>query len=322
MIIFALELTTPSIAPQLLQSLVPIAQDTADLVFVPRYKRSPKLPDTEIDGSACMSLLHLVVQGCMANRQDIIVFWQLMRPDFIQCTLSPNQVRADFEIMLRLLSTSVMRESFGSIGPFEYLLHKTQTKDILSRLMHFIAEVPLLPLTGEKFDSVVLSKERIQILQLLTGMLRSPYAGREIALHSQLIGQLVGLLSNELDVLYDYKSGYEKRYVHSSFLLSLPSPTSFRTNKYSARIISLITRFLYQVIIKYDDIVDMQKKLEAVRGGNHKYLLCLSRLSYIEDDLVLEAAIDRDVVELAVELLERKVTPEEGEAIFAAFVNP
>lgn len=213
MVTFALKLTTPSIAPRLISSLVPIAQDTADLVFVPRYKRSPKLPDTEIDGTACMSLLHLVAQGCMSDRKDIVIFWELMRPDFIQCTLSPNQVRSDFRIMLRLLSTSVMRESFGSIGPFEYLLHKTQTRDILSRLMHFIAEVPLLPLTGEKFDSVVLSKERIQILQLLTAMLRSPYAGREIALHPQMIGELVGLLSDELDVLYDYKSGYENRYV-------------------------------------------------------------------------------------------------------------
>lgn len=211
MVTFALELTTPSIAPHLIALLVPIAQDTADLVFVPRYRRLPKLPEDEIDGTACMSLLHLAAQGCMADQKDIILFWQLMRPDFIQCTLSPNQVRMDFEIMLRLLSTSVMKDSFGSIGPFEYLLHKTQTRDILSRLMHFIAEIPLLPMTGEKFDAEVLSKERVQILQLMTGMLRSPYAGREIATHSEMIGQLVSLLSNELDLLYDYKAGYENR---------------------------------------------------------------------------------------------------------------
>jgi hypothetical protein len=211
MVTFALEVTTPSIASQLIANLVPIAQDTADLVFVPRYKRSPKLPEAEIDGTACMSLLYLAAQGCMSDQKDIVLFWELMRPDFIQCTLSPNQVRTDFEIMLRLLSTSVMKDSFGSIGPFEYLLHKTQTRDILSRLMHFIAEIPLLPMTGEKFDPEVLSNERIQILQLMTAMLRSPYAGREVAAHPQMIGELVSLLSNELDLLYDYKAGYENK---------------------------------------------------------------------------------------------------------------
>jgi hypothetical protein len=75
------------------------------------------------------------------------------------------------------------------------------------------------------------------------------------------------------------------------------------------------------VFTKYDAIDDI-RKLGAVRGGNHKYLLRLSRLSYIEDDSVLESGIDRDVAELAGELLERKVISEEGEAIFAAFVNP
>jgi hypothetical protein len=77
--------------------------------------------------------------------------------------------------------------------------------------MHFIAEVPLMPLTGERFTAEVLSKERIKILQLMTAMLHSSHAGREIAAHPQMIGELVSLLSNELDLLYDYNSGYDDR---------------------------------------------------------------------------------------------------------------
>ncbi len=63
----------------------------------------------------------------------------------------------------------------------------------------------------------------------------------------------------------------------------------------------------------------MQKKLAVILGGTQKYLLCLSRLNFSEEDLVLESGIDPDVPAYALELLELIVTPEEGDAIQMAF---
>ena len=63
----------------------------------------------------------------------------------------------------------------------------------------------------------------------------------------------------------------------------------------------------------------MQKKLSVIHGGNQKYLLCLARLNFSEDDLILESGIDPDVAACALELLELFVTPEEGDAIHSAF---
>lgn len=63
----------------------------------------------------------------------------------------------------------------------------------------------------------------------------------------------------------------------------------------------------------------MQQKLSVIHGGTQKYLISLARLNFSEDDLVLEAEIDAEVAECAHEMLELAVTPEEGDAIHAAF---
>ncbi len=76
------------------------------------------------------------------------------------------------------------------------------------------------------------------------------------------------------------------------------------------------------MVTNYGDILDMQEKLAAVCGGSQKYMLCLSRLAYIDFDLVLESGIDPDVSALASDMLADKITPEEADAIDAAFQGP
>lgn len=48
-------------------------------------------------------------------------------------------------------------------------------------------------------------------------------------------------------------------------------------------------------------------------------MVCLARLNFSEDDLVLECGIGADVAACALEMLELAVTPEEGDAIHSAF---
>lgn len=214
MLSFALELKTSLIAPHIIDSLVPVTQLTADLVAIPRFQSQPAEEfENDIDVGACMSLLYLIAQGCTSNLEHITRFWKLFRYDFMLIMLSTNQQQADYEIMLQLLSTSVFRDSFGAI-PVEYPQDR-QISWILDRFSYILYEVPYLPMSNDKFDLAVLSNIRIQILQLLTSMTRSPFASKAVAIHPLLIGRLVSLISDELDVLYDFQPRHEERYARS-----------------------------------------------------------------------------------------------------------
>ncbi|KLU82173.1 hypothetical protein MAPG_01249 [Magnaporthiopsis poae ATCC 64411] len=60
-------------------------------------------------------------------------------------------------------------------------------------------------------------------------------------------------------------------------------------------------------------------KLAASHGASQRYLLTLARINFAEEDLVLEAGIDSETAELANELLELAVTPDEGEGVRNVF---
>ncbi|KAL2020643.1 hypothetical protein VTK56DRAFT_8133 [Thermocarpiscus australiensis] len=85
--------------------------------------------------------------------------------------------------------------------------------------------------------------------------------------------------------------------------------------------ISLATRLLHFIVTdpRTADAANVLAKLAASHGGSQRYLLTLARLNFAEEDLVLEAGIDAETVELAHELLERAVTPDEGEEIGEVF---
>jgi hypothetical protein len=70
---------------------------------------------------------------------------------------------------------------------------------------------------------------------------------------------------------------------------------------------------------KHEKLLDMQEKLSRIHGGSQKYLICLARLNFSEDDLVLDADIGSEIQECAHEMLELTVTPEEGDAIHSAY---
>jgi hypothetical protein len=63
----------------------------------------------------------------------------------------------------------------------------------------------------------------------------------------------------------------------------------------------------------------MAQKLAPIHGGVHRYMTCLARLNFSDDDLILEADIEPEVAERSHEMLELFVTPEEADAIHEAF---
>jgi hypothetical protein len=87
------------------------------------------------------------------------------------------------------------------------------------------------------------------------------------------------------------------------------------------RIVSHATWLLHFLVTdpQTADVANTSTKLAASYGGSQRYFLALARLNFAEEDLVLEAGIDAETVELAHELLELAVTPDEGEEIGEMF---
>jgi len=81
------------------------------------------------------------------------------------------------------------------------------------------------------------------------------------------------------------------------------------------RVISQAVLLLHALVTdpRTSDVVDMVRQLGTSSGGSQRYLLTLARLSFAEEDLVLEAGIDAETAERAHDLLELAVTPDEGE---------
>ncbi|KAM7183664.1 Protein of unknown function (DUF3636) domain containing protein [Naviculisporaceae sp. PSN 640] len=67
------------------------------------------------------------------------------------------------------------------------------------------------------------------------------------------------------------------------------------------------------------NLANITAKLAAAQGASHRYLITLTRLNFAEEELVLERGIDAETVELAHELLELAMTPDEGESVGELF---
>ncbi|CZR64986.1 related to protein UVS-3 (presumed DNA repair and checkpoint control protein) [Phialocephala subalpina] len=269
MLNFALEMHTSKIAPGIVDALVDVAAKTIELVAIQRFRKLPE--EYQIDTTACMRLLYIVAQGCMSLPENITRFWKLMRWEFVLVMVSANQREEDYLTMYKMLSTSMAKESWGPIPSGEMMAYESGM--IMDHLVKEMVEAPCASGT-ERIGQDKFYRIRLHLLQLFTSMTRSPAASRALAGHPKAMGLFVNLVSEEMDNL--------------------------------ARLISLAMRLLYHLVTKHENI-DMQRKLAAVPGGPQKYLLCLSRLNYADDDLLLESGIDPDATPFAAEMLDMYV---------------
>lgn len=295
---FALELRTTAIAPYILDTLLPTAQATCDLIAVPRFRReSYATYAADIDVHACLIIMHLAALGCMPSREHTTRFWRQMRLDFVLMTLSPHQPVEDFDIMLQLLAMSVLKDSIGPI-PVEPGMQPDSIKYIIDRLALLLVNSFTVPEGQPKHDAKTIARLRLQILTTLMEFSLSPLGSAALAKHSHAIGRMTKVLSGSLDTLYSYPS----------YHITL------------SQIINKSICLLHHLITSHLEI-NIQEKLSVVHGGNQKYLLTLARLHYSEGEGgVLEQGVGEETCVKAVELLENVLTLEEGDAVQHAFV--
>ncbi|KAK0621033.1 hypothetical protein B0T14DRAFT_429255 [Immersiella caudata] len=213
---------------------------------------------------------------------------------------------------------------------------------IIDRVSVCLVELPRWAPLGSALELRV----RLAILDALVLFTSSPFCFDRIARWDVAIQRLVTVLCWAIDQLYDVDSSFpfqgpgqepppketfmelgkgyhrdeEEKQLEALFEgLELESGDDDAFGQHTpsllCRIISQALLLLHALVTdpRTSDTVDMTRQLATSSGGSQRYLLALARLSFAEEDLVLEAGIDAETVERAHALLEMAVTPDEGE---------
>ncbi|SLM39718.1 Protein of unknown function DUF3636 [Lasallia pustulata] len=294
---FILVLSTASTASHLIDEVVPLAQITADINAIPRHKLQPSSQlKEEISTNECLQILYLVACGCMRDVEDMIRFWRFMRFDFILMILGVKQPLDDIQLMLSLLRTSVLENSFATIVSVDAHNQRACEKHVINNMTLLLIDVPRVAEGQHPYDAIEVAELRLQVLDLMDKMCDTKHGGEALAVDPYAIGRLVRVMNDELDALYDYTYDHD----------------------FKADLVNHATRLLFHLISAYKTLVNMRTRLAAIPGGSHKHLIALTRLAFSEGTF-FERGIEDEVVECAHLMLEEAVTPEEGEALLEAF---
>ena len=295
---YILELNAIKTAPDLTNDLMGLVQSTADIILVPRCQKKPPRKDkASIDCTDCLLIMQMMAFECQCDDEEIIRFWRTMRFDFIMMLLNFVNPLPEIHLMLSLLHTSILEQSFAMIVPPNNGQQDASEAHIIDNLSHLLINTPR-PAAGEDNppDAVALCTLRLDVLTLIEAMCRTVHGAEALARHRLVIGCLVRVMNDELDRVYDYQFGHELR----------------------IELVNQSTRLLYHLTTRFPNLINMQTKLSVVPGGEKKFLIALTRLAFSEGGFY-EQDIEDDVVDCAHQMLEARVSPEEAEGLVEAF---
>jgi len=218
---FILLSSPPGTGPHLMDEVVGLAQKTADINVIPRFRRfapattsSPKTAlktNDEVDTNECLRILYLIASACVRRQEDITRFWRLMRFDFIMMICRNSQPVEDVHLMLKLLSSSVQKDTFAMITDPAKQVELEQ--HVIDRVTAMLIENPKAADGDEPYDTVEIAEMRLQILCLMEKLCDKRHGGEALAKHPLAVGRLVRVMNDELNALYDHKAGHEHRFV-------------------------------------------------------------------------------------------------------------
>lgn len=328
---FTFQLHSTSVAPLVFRNLVPNAQSTICLLAEALQTRLPDgtFPanqeyayyEKHIDTGEAMSLLYVCALACATANEDpasgfeqpLQTFWKLISLDFVFILLSPKQRFGDIVNMLDFLALSSLPESLGPIP--EDKEPSLVARTIIERVSAKLTENPRSMSSPKQKRAI-----RSAALRALIAFARYPYGAMQLASHDNALPRLVTCLSTSIDELYDQPLSNNASLDVDGILESTKATENSHSTELN-RIISQCVLLVHALVTdpQTANVADMSRKLSVFHGGSQRNLLCLGRLTFAEEDLVMEAGIDSETVEAAHELLELAVTPDEGEVVSGAF---
>ncbi|KAK3354055.1 hypothetical protein B0T25DRAFT_503237 [Lasiosphaeria hispida] len=347
---YVLQLNTVVVAPHIIASLIPVCTTTCRLVVLPRFSSVDgdisQHPDSmvrqlyqNIDVTQALSLMYLAALGCMSPPSEDselplppgfspqVQFWKTVELELVMVMLSPRHPELDWLGMLSLLWTSVLPNSIGPIpNPISsttYLdngRNETETPEFVARGMvdrvsSYLSESPHWAAPGSPKEVLV----RAAVMKTLVLFATSPFGLIHIAQSAVAIPRLTTVLCWAIDRMYDVDNPPPQQTPGRVYEGDLVEKDN--THTLLGQVISQALVLLHTLITdkRTADVVDMAAKLAASNGGAQRYLLTLARLNFAEEEGILDVRLDLEVAELAHELLELAVTPEEGEELGDVF---
>ena len=212
---FILLISPITTAPHLVDELVLLAQLTADVNVIPRFRHRVSVQlnlEEDIDTNECLQILHLTASGCTRRQEDIERFWRLMRFDFILMMLRNVQPVEDIELMLSLLKTSCLEDSFAMrVDPKEGDQSASEVH-VIDRVSAMLIDVPKVAQDEVPYDTFEIAQMRFEAISLIEKLCDNKYGGEALARNPYAIGRIVRVMNDELNALYTYKLGHEYRY--------------------------------------------------------------------------------------------------------------
>ena len=297
---------------------IPIARISTDPTFVIAHAQRTQIElRRNIDVFACLDLLYTIATSCAAVSSSSRLsaspdaahcFWQHMPADFVLLMLMKAQPLGQIVHMLRIMHTSALPGSFGAIvagAPGQQQARREA--DTIERLTLLLFEMPIassapsLPSparTTSPHTPQAVAVLRLEVLSLLRALALHPQTTHTLAHHRTCLARLVHFLHDSLSSLY--------------------TPTLSRAARDpTVAAVNATMRLLYHLLTATPDL-DVKAKLAAVPGASHKFLVVLARLAFSEM-LVLEHGIEMEAVDAAHAVLDRGLSPEEGEALLRVF---
>lgn len=330
LVAFTFQLQATEVAPLIVTDLAPVAQATIYNLAEHRHRLPAaeqaknaqfKALTTHINIPDILSLLYVASLTCSTSISEAeagienkaAYFWRHITLDTPSILLTPKQELSDILSTLDLLATSSLPDSIGPI---------TDEKDPPFVAQLFIDKVAMKLTECSPSAKTPTEKRTLQlaVLRTLVAFARYPFGAMQLATHNTTLPRLVNCLGTSIDDLYDQP-------IPSNILPDLSkkcgpakSPASDASSEL-CRIISSCVLLIHTLVTGpyTSNLANINQKLSMSHGGSQRYLLALGRLTFAEEDLVMESGIGEDTVEAAHELLELVVTPDEGEIVSEAF---
>lgn len=332
-----LKLEPTVVDADVLNGLIPPLQELADINARRRWllydraqvwtNENPRpVLNPHVSTTFCLQILFNLAALVLDEPKLIDLFWRLMGTDIVLLFLWSCQDPDDIFLMFDLLETSILPETFGNICSAGQQ-HVMETY-ILDKVCFLLWDKPkpyVPPPVKQRFPQYKpdpdpagtpcsrhdLCKFRLRVVGLLakfaTSSIPHPHTDKTLierhhgttALvnHQNALARLVRALYDEVDNLY----------------ACLP------THHLHAQLVNRQTAILHHCLTAPQaSTINLYQKLTATLGGVHKFRVVLTRLAF-RDGTYIDRGVTERTMEMAREILEEYVTPDEAVALLDAF---
>ena len=283
----------------------------------------------DVDVDLVLEFLLRVCEAAQLAPNAVENVWRRIDLHFILLVLNKTLPISQIQCALKILSTSVAEASFGAVvsalppseAPVSREEQAKQERDIVDRLTFLLFDMPRAPPGEDPYEEEEVLDLRLAVLRVFQTLTETTHGLTLLADHRSFIGRLVRFLEAAVDALLAARPTagmlpHKPGSVHDAPTTAADLDTSYELLAAATnRTLRVLHRVLTQAHTRAD--FDLTARLQVVKGGWHRFLVALTRIAFSEAD-----ALEEEAVEGAHGILDRVLSPEEGEAVLSALETP